>query len=52
MKKVLTVKEFASLGGKARWKGKTPKEISAAMSAIRRGKVDKQAQTTPSKKSV
>ena len=42
-KKPLTVKEFASLGGKARWKGKNKAERSRQMSAIRRAALDKQA---------
>lgn len=31
---MITLKEFASLGGKARWKGKTKEEISQAMKTI------------------
>ena len=31
----MTVKEFARLGGKTRWKGKTKKERSEAMKKIR-----------------
>lgn len=37
MKKPLTVNEFASLGGKARWKGKNKKQRSEAMKRIRKG---------------
>ena len=41
MKKVLTIKEFASLGGKARWKGKTDAEKSIAMSHVSKGRLTK-----------
>lgn len=51
MKKPLTIKEFATLGGKARWKGKTKAERSAAMKRVRKGNVDEQAQVSPNTKS-
>lgn len=35
MKKYLTINEFASMGGKARWKGISKKERSKAMKNVR-----------------
>lgn len=35
MSKPLTITQFASLGGKARWKGKSKKARSEAMKAVR-----------------
>ena len=42
-KKQLTVQQFAALGGKARWKGKTKKQRSIAMKKVRSSVVHKQA---------
>ncbi len=44
----LTITEFASMGGKARWKGKSKKERSAAMKKLR-NKPRKRLSTAPSK---
>ncbi len=40
----LTVTQFASLGGKARWKGKSKKDRSIAMKKVRASAIHKQAQ--------
>lgn len=44
MKKNLTLPQFASLGGKARWEGKSKKDRSIAMKKVRAAVVNKQAQ--------
>lgn len=41
MSKPLTVKEFASLGGKARWKGKTKKQKSLEMQRVSKARLTK-----------
>ena len=46
MNKVLTLKDFARMGGKARWRGIDKKRRSEAMKRVRSATIHKQAPQT------